>query len=70
MSRNILFMVNEHDTKILPIRPSVTGESDASKWERVALAKGRVVMALDAEPQMAQVHIVAALRHLRGIGEE
>lgn len=63
-------MVNEIETKVLPIRPSVTGESDESKWARVRLAKGRVQMALDATPQMAQVHIVAALRHLRGIGEE
>lgn len=62
-------MVNEIETKILPIRPSVTGESDESKWARVRLAKGRVQMALDAKPMMARIHIVAALRHLRGLGD-
>lgn len=63
----------EAPTNVLPIRPSVTGESEETefqKWLRVAQAKVRVKMALGATPEMAQLHIKAALDHLRGLGAE
>lgn len=63
----------ETPTNILPIRPGVSGkpeESESSKWSRVARAKVRVRMALGATPEMAQLHIKEALKHLRGLGAE
>jgi len=60
-------------TKVLPIRPGVTGEpeeTEAQKWARVKLAKRRVFLALEANPNLAQLHIREALNHLRGLGEE
>ena len=60
-------------TKVLPIRPGVTGEpeeTEAQKWARVRLGVKRVHLALGAEPAMAQLHIREAFNHLRGLGEE
>ena len=59
-------------TKVLPIRPGVTGEpeeTEAQKWARVRLGVKRVELAFAAVGPMKDLHIKEALRHLRGLGE-